>query len=75
MKQSIKVKDTPMFHIDTGRSNQFVIGPTKEPNLEITGLKMIHFIFSGVYQYYEEPSIFDVETISINGMKFKRVKE
>jgi hypothetical protein len=76
MKQSIKVKDTPMFHIDNRTSNQFVVGQSTEINdLEITGLKMVQFIFSGCYQYYEEPSIFDVDTISINGMKFKRIKD
>lgn len=64
-KQSISVQDTPIFDIDN------IGGAT----LAITGLKMVQFIFSGCYQYYEEPSIFDQEYIIINGMKFKRVRD
>lgn len=76
-KQSIRVPDTPMFHIDTRKSNQFAVGlpELKDPTLEITGLKMVQFIFSGCYTYYEEPSVFDQEYIIINGMKFKRVRD
>ena len=76
-KQSISVPDTPMFHINNRNSNQFIIGLPEigDPTLEITGLKMVQFIFSGCYQYYEEPSIFDQEYIVINGMKFKRVRD
>ena len=76
-KQSISVPDTSMFHINNKNSNQFIVGPLemKSSTLEITGLKMVQFIFSGCYQYYEEPSIFDQEYIIINGMKFKRVRD
>ena len=62
-KQSISVPDTPMFYINN--RNIGVVGPLEvgEPTLELTGLKMVQFIFSGCYQYYEEPSIFDQEYI------------
>ena len=75
-KQSITIKDTPMFYINNARNAEALGLPTfVEPTLEITGLKMVQFIFSGCYQYYEEPSIFDQEYIIINGMKFKRVRD
>ncbi|MBO5712027.1 MAG: hypothetical protein J6R47_04240 [Acholeplasmatales bacterium] len=74
-RQSIRVADTPMFHIDNRNSEVFGLLEVGEPTLEITGLKMVQFIFSGCYQYYEEPSIFDQEYIVINGMKFKRVRD
>ena len=74
-KQSIRVADTPMFHIDNRNAGVFGLPEIGDPTLEITGLKMVQFIFSGCYQYYEEPSIFDQEYIVINGMKFKRVRD
>ena len=74
-KQSIRVADTPMFHIDNHNVGVLGLPGMGEPTLEITGLKMVQFIFSGCYQYYEEPSIFDQEYIVINGMKFKRVRD
>lgn len=76
-KQSIRVTDTPMFHINNRNSNQFTVGlpEISNPTLEITGLKMVQFIFSGCYTYYEQPSVFDQEYIIINGMKFKRVRD
>ena len=73
-KQSISVPDTPMFNINVTQS-PFGLHTIKDPTLEITGLKMVQFIFSGCYTYYEEPSIFDQEYIIINGMRFKRVRE
>lgn len=73
-KQSISVQDTPTFHIDNTNGAVGLL-EVKEPTLEITGLKMVQFIFSGCYQYYEEPSVFDQEYIIINGMKFKRVRD
>ena len=75
-KQSISVPDTPMFHINNKRNSEvFGMPMLMEPTLELTGLKMVQFIFSGCYTYYEEPSVFDQEYIIINGMKFKRVRD
>ena len=75
-KQSISVSDTPMFHTNNTRNAvAFGFREVKDPTLELTGLKMVQFIFSGCYTYYEEPSIFDQEYIIINGMKFKRVRD
>ena len=55
---------------------QIAIGSEiKEPTLEITGLKMIQFIFKGYNPVYETPDVFDQEYIIINGMKFKRVRD
>ena len=64
-KQSISVSETPMFHIDNRNVGAFGLPEIGNPTLEITGLKMVQFIFSGCYQYYEEPSIFDQEYIII----------
>ena len=48
----------------------------KEPTLEISGLKMIQFIFKGCNPIYETPDIFDeIEYLMINGMKFKRIND
>ena len=76
-KQSISVPDTPMFHINNRKCKEFTAGllEMQDPTLELTGLKMVQFIFSGCYTYYEEPSIFDQEYIIINGMRFKRVRD
>ena len=56
---------------------QIAIGSEiKEPTLEITGLKMIQFIFKGYNPVYETPDVFDnIDYLIINGMKFKRIKD
>lgn len=48
----------------------------KQPTLEITGLKMIQFIFKGYNPVYETPDVFDnIDYLIINGMKFKRIRD
>ena len=71
-----KGNDLDDYMIEVGTRTVTGLAEIKEPTLEISGLKMVQFIFKGYNPIYETPNIFDnIDYLVINGMKFKRIKD
>ena len=71
-----KRNDLDDYMIEVGTRTATGLAEIKEPTLEISGLKMVQFIFKGYNPVYETPDVFDyIDYLVINGMKFKRMKD